>query len=186
MPHVLPSRRDRTTHRGSGPAAGLTDQNDRLAARNARRLKLRERMIDRAGDMSSGVFMRLADVDDGAGPLLMGLLQFLVGDGGNAGRGRKLGQQSHRRANLSKADEADPSVPANWPPLFFSWSAAARRHQRRGPSNSRGIRHGAASYLHTCCIYGDTNILSRLAPLRRCNGETPYVQAPCAIEPASG
>ena len=91
MPHVLPSRCDRAVQRGGRPAAGLTDQDDRLAARNERRLKLRERMIDRAGDMSSSIFMRLANVDDGAGPLLMGLLQFLVGDGWNAGGSRKLG-----------------------------------------------------------------------------------------------
>ena len=42
-------------------------------------------MIDGTGDVSAGVFVRLADVDDRAGTLLMGLLQFLVRDGRNAG-----------------------------------------------------------------------------------------------------
>jgi hypothetical protein len=55
MAHVLPPGGERSLHRGGGPCPGLTDQDNRLAVRNARGIELRERMIDGARDVSAGV-----------------------------------------------------------------------------------------------------------------------------------
>jgi hypothetical protein len=69
MTHILPPGGARPLQRGGGPCPGLTDEDDRLAVRNARGIELRKRMIDCARDMSAGVFVRLTHIDDRTGAL---------------------------------------------------------------------------------------------------------------------
>ena len=53
MVRVLPPGSDHSLHGGRGSSSRLTDQHDALAPRHAGRIKLREGMIDGAGNVST-------------------------------------------------------------------------------------------------------------------------------------
>lgn len=110
MVRVLPAGGYHSLHGGCRSPPGLTDQDDALAARHACRIELREWMIDRAGNVPAGIFVRLTYVHDGARSASVRLHEFLMRNGRSAGGSHELAQEPRQhRTSLSLVTRPRPA-----------------------------------------------------------------------------
>jgi hypothetical protein len=108
----LPPGGDHPFPGGRGPSPGLTGQHDTLAARHARRIEPRERMIDGTGNVTAGILMRFTQIHAGAYPVLMRLQQILMRNGRRTGGAHQPLQQS-KATSKSISHVAMPNCSCN-------------------------------------------------------------------------